>query len=266
MRIAARVSAETARAGGVDIRQFATDLEVVGESIALSPLTFQLFGGRYQGSLHATMGDRIAATIRARLMDLDVAELAAFGNAAGTVTGRLSGAATVTGEGTNLESALATARGSGTTTITDGSIRGLNLIRTVVLFFGRPDPGAEAGDDSFESLDASFSLANQVFQADALSLHSDDVDLVGTGSLTIPTKMLEGRLDLSLSESLSKQAGTDLYRYTREGNRIVLPGTIGGTLEAPRLSIDAAAAVRRGLRNEVQRRLEGLLDKFGKQP
>jgi hypothetical protein len=61
-----------------------------------------------------------------------------------------------------------------------------------------------------------------------------------------------------LSESLSAQAGTDLYRYTREGNRVVLPALIGGTLEAPRVSIDAGAAIRRGLGNELQRRLGDL--------
>jgi hypothetical protein len=38
-----------------------------------------------------------------------------------------------------------------------------------------------------------------------------------------------------------------------------LPATIRGTLDAPRVSIDAAAAVRRGLRNEVQRRLKDII-------
>ena len=61
-----------------------------------------------------------------------------------------------------------------------------------------------------------------------------------------------------LSEALSAQAGTDLLRYTREGNRVVLPATLGGTLESPRLSIDAAAALRRGIHNEIGERLKGL--------
>ena len=55
------------------------------------------------------------------------------------------------------------------------------------------------------------------------------------------------------------QAGTDLARYTREGNRIVLPAVIGGTLTSPRVTIDAGAAAKRGLRNEVQRRLKDIL-------
>jgi hypothetical protein len=50
-----------------------------------------------------------------------------------------------------------------------------------------------------------------------------------------------------------------LIRLTRDGNRVLLPATIRGTLDAPRVSIDAAAAARRGLRNEVQRRLKDIL-------
>ncbi len=109
-------------------------------------------------------------------------------------------------------------------------------------------------------MDLKFSLARQVFRADAFSMRAPDSDLVGTAALTIPTKALEGRLDLSLSEALSAQAGTDLLRYTREGKRIVLPASLGGTLAAPRLTIDAAAAVKRGLRNEVERRLKDVLE------
>jgi hypothetical protein len=42
----------------------------------------------------------------------------------------------------------------------------------------------------------------------------------------------------------------------------LLPATIGGTLGSPPVSIDAAAAVQRGLKNELQRRLGDLLDQF----
>jgi hypothetical protein len=152
----------------------------------------------------------------------------------------------------------------GTMSIAKGEIRRLNLVRTIVVFFGKPAENAPAATDTFERIDASFSLARQVFKADAFSMHSPDVDIVGSGTLAIGTEALDGALDLSLSEALSAQAGTDLRRYTREGNRIVLPARIGGTLSSPRLSIDAAAAVKRGLRNEIQRRLEGVLGGFNK--
>jgi hypothetical protein len=162
----------------------------------------------------------------------------------------------------DVGSILTAAGGQGTVSIVRGSIRHLDLVRTVVLFFGRPEPGAGRSSDTFERLDAAFTLARGVVTAQALSLHSEDADIVGGGTLALDDKTLDGRIDISLSEALTKQAGTDLARYTREGKRVVLPATIGGTLEAPRINIDAAAAVQRGLRNELQRRLGDLLDQF----
>jgi uncharacterized protein involved in outer membrane biogenesis len=263
VRIAARVSAESATAGGISVRQFATDLEVNGTRLLLSPLTFQLFGGRYQGSLTADVRNAISATLKSRLMDLDVAQIATFAGSPGSITGTLTGAGTFTGGGADFAAVLRSARGQGTASITNGSIQHLNLVRTVILFFGRPAPNAAPASDAFARLDAAFSLANQLLTASAFSLHSDDADMVGSGTLSLQSKAIDARVDISLSEALTAQAGTDLARYTREGNRIVLPATIGGTLDAPRLSIDAAAAVKRGLKNEIQRRLGGLLDQLG---
>ena len=262
-KIAAKVSAETATAGGVEVRQFATDLEVNGDRVALAPLTFQLFGGRYQGSMSAQLGKALALTIKSRLQDLDVAQLAAFGGSPNSISGTLTGAGTFSGSGADVAGVLRSARGMGTATISDGTIQRLNLVRTVVLFFGRPASDSPEGSDRFERIDADFSLANRVFRADALSMRSRDADIVGSGTLDVDSQALDGRLDLSLSEELSKQAGTDLIRFTREGNRVVLPARLGGTIASPRITIDAAAAAKRGLRNEVQRRLKGILGAFG---
>jgi len=259
-RIVARVSAETARASGVDVRQFATTLVAQGNRITLSPASFQLFGGRYQGALDidSEVG-ALRATVRAQVNDVDVAQLAAFGDVPDTISGRLSGTGTFNGRGATLGDAVAAAAGEGKVTIANGVLRRLGLVRSVVLFFGRPGADAAASSDTFDRIDATFALVHQVLAASALSLHSPDVDLVGQGTLTIPTKALDGHMDLSLSEALSAQAGTDLARYTREGNRALLPAVIDGTLDAPRVTIDAGAAVRRGLRNEVERRLKDIL-------
>lgn len=262
-RIAARISAESASAGGVEVKQFASDVQVDGDSVTMSPLTFQLFGGRYQGSLAARLGNTLTATLKSRLLDLNVAQLAEFGNAKDTITGTLSGAGTFTGSGRDFAAVLANARGNGTAKIANGTIRRLGLVRTVVVFFGKPASDAPGASDAFDSMDLQFTLANQVFRADALSLHSRDVDLVGSGTLATASKALDGKFDISLSEALSAQAGNDLQRFTREGNRVVLPANVGGTLESPRVTIDAAAAMKRGLRNEVGERLKGLLDRFG---
>jgi len=77
-------------------------------------------------------------------------------------------------------------------------------------------------------------------------------------TLNLETSALYGPIDMILSEELSAQAGTDLARYTQEGSRVVLPASMGGTLEQPRITINAAAALKRGITNEIGRRLREL--------
>jgi uncharacterized protein involved in outer membrane biogenesis len=262
-RIVAKISAAAGSAAGVIIRNMTATVTAEGERIGLDPIAFELFGGRYTGALRVTAGDTLAVTQSVRVERLDVAQLAAFGGSAGSMTGRLSGSGRFTGRGRDLTAVLASARGEGRAAIADGTIPGLSIVRTVVLFFGRPAADAPpATGERFERIAASFTVLNRVLSSSDLTLSSPDFDVAASGTLALPTRQLDLDADLVLSESLSAQAGRDLYRYTREGNRVVLPATIDGTLDRPRVGIDAAAAVKRGLRNEVERRLKGLMDRL----
>jgi hypothetical protein len=261
-RIAAALTAERGTAGGVEVSDLTADMTVDGDRVSLSPLAFGLFGGRYEGSLTARLGESIAATLQSKLQNLDVAQLAAFGGSPDTITGTLSGQGTFSAQGADVAAILASASGKGAASIVEGTIKRLNFVRTVVLFFGRPAPDTTAATDRFERMDATFSLARQVFHADSFALRSPDADITGSGTLTLGTEALDGTLTMMLSEELSAQAGTDLARFTREGKRVVLPAKLGGTLEAPRITIDASAALKRGVQNEIQRRLGGFLDRL----
>ena len=263
-RVAASISADEARAGGVIVRNFTTTLVRDGSSVSLTPLQFEAFGGRYASSIQARVGKQLSATIESKIENVDVAQLAAFGGSPDSVTGTLSGTGKFTGFGSDFSQVLRSARGTGSASIVKGSIKRLDLVRTVILFFGRPAPDAGESTDRFDQLDARFSLANRIVNAEALSLTSADADMAGSGTLNLDTDALNGRVDVTLSEALSRQAGTDLIRYTREGNRVVLPAAIGGTLKNPRLTIDVGAAAKRGLRNEVERRMKGILDGLGR--
>ena len=259
-RIVAHISAERGRASGVDVQQFATTLVAQGNRITLSPLSFQLFDGAYHGTIDIdARASELQATVRSQITNIDVAKLAAFGGEADAISGRLSGTGTFNGRGMTVGDAVANASGEGTATISNGVLPHLGLVRTVVLFFGTPAPNGGTSSDRFDRIDATFGLVRRVVAARALSLHSPDLDLVGQGTLTIPTKAMEGKFDLSLSEALSQQAGSTFARYTREGNRIVLPAIVSGTLSNPHVNIDAGAAIGRGLRNEVQERLKSIL-------
>ncbi|HEY5618592.1 MAG TPA: AsmA-like C-terminal region-containing protein [Vicinamibacterales bacterium] len=258
--VTAHISADVASAASVEARSLSTEMTLDGERVTLDPLSFELFGGTYKGALQATLGDTLEMRVTSSISGLDVAQLAAFGGVPDTITGRLSGNGTFSGRGPDVGTMLQSARGSGSASIVDGTIKRLNLIRTVVLFFGRPEPDAPPGADTFDRMQATFSLAQEVVNAQEFSMRSSDADIDGRGSLSLASKALSGTAELRLSEGLSKQAGTDLVRFTREGNRVVLPARISGSIAEPRITIDAAAAARRGLRNEAERRLRDLLN------
>ena len=149
-RVSARITAEGARAASVDVNTFSTDLLLDNERITLEPLRFNLFGGTYDGALRATVGDVLDVRLTSTVAKIDVAQLAAFGGVPDTITGLLTGNATVAGRGADLAAVLRSARGTGSASIVDGTIKRLNLVRTIVLFFGRPEPDAEAGRDGVE--------------------------------------------------------------------------------------------------------------------
>ncbi len=212
----------------------------------MSPLTFQVLGGRFQGAVDAQLGSGVTMALQARLLDVDLAQVAAAAGAGNTVTGRLSGSGSFTGSGDRMATALAAANGVGDASIVNGTFPGLNVGRTVTTFFGRPAPADTNG--AFASVTARLTLDGQDQTATALAFQSRDADIVGEATLVRGSLALSGSFDLSLSEALSEQAGADSDGYSREENRIVLPATLGGTLREPRLSIDAAAARQPGFR------------------
>jgi uncharacterized protein involved in outer membrane biogenesis len=261
IKVSAEIHADSATAAGVQIQEFDARMVLDGQRLVLSPLTFALFGGTYDGSLNARLGERMSMTLMSRVKGLNVSQIAAFGGSPDTIAGTLDGNATFSAQGADMTTALAGANGKGTISIVDGTIKRLDLVRTVVLFFGRPAPDTAAATDQFERIDATFSLARQVFRADMFSMQSRDADITGAATLALETGALDGTVDLKLSEELSAQAGRDLVRFTRDQDRVVLPARLGGTLEQPRITINAVAALRRGIQNELGERLKGL---FGK--
>ena len=71
--VTAKITAASARAGDLEVQDFAATIDSKGQRVSLTPLTFRLFGGKYDGAISATLGKTIAATIRSRITDLDVA-------------------------------------------------------------------------------------------------------------------------------------------------------------------------------------------------
>lgn len=267
MHLAVTLTAPSGTFNAYEFTDLSTTVDVVPGRVTLAPLALRAFGGRFEGRLEAGTSRPIPELqVSGRLAGVDVVALMQASGSAGGVSGRLGGTLSLAAAGTEPAALLRSGRGTIDAVITDGTLPGLDLVRTVVLAFGKPTGApVEGSGTGFSRLGGRFTMAGGTLRSDNLAMASRDLDLAGTLSLDLQSGALASRADVALSRELTAQAGTDLRRYAQEDGRVVVPATLGGTLERPSVSLDIAAATRRALGNELKRRtksfLEGLFKK-----
>jgi hypothetical protein len=179
----------------------------------------------------------------------------------GGITGQLAGTVALRAAPTGSAALTDTADGTFDLAVTNGNIPGLDMVRTLVLAFGKPSGAPPEGSGTaFSRLGGRFALAGGMLSSQNITLASRDFDMAAKGSLQLTTGALNASAEVVLSKELTDQAGTDLRRYAQEDGRVVVPATIGGTLQSPRVVPDIAAATKRAIGNEMKRRVKTFVD------
>ncbi|HEY7497483.1 MAG TPA: AsmA-like C-terminal region-containing protein [Vicinamibacterales bacterium] len=254
------------RALGVALSDLSATARVRESDALLDDLKVAAFGGRYTGSAAFRGAQKVGRyEWKGSFENLDVPRLMEFAGAAGSMTGRLSGTIALAAAGFDPAEAIRGARGSSRVVVTDGRIPGLEIVRSVILAFGKPTGDRPAGSgEAFTRIAATLAIDGPDIATKDLDFESRDFDMTGEGRFSLASQAIRFRTDVVLSRELSAQAGRDLYRLAREGERIVLPATIDGTIGSPTVFIDVQAALGRALRNKAQDELKGLFDRFRK--
>jgi uncharacterized protein involved in outer membrane biogenesis len=247
---------------GYTARDLAATMSVSPRGLSLSPLAFGMFDGTFNGRLDV---DLVGAAPQVRLQGsvahVDVADVMKDTASKGGITGRLAGSLSLAGSGADGAALLHSGHGTFTAKVTDGTLPYIDIVRPVVLAFGKPSGATPGGSgSSFSTLGGSFGIARGTLTTDNLDLEARDFSGRGRTSLQIESGAVDAHLDVLLSQELTAQSGTDLRRYAAENGRVVLPATVGGTLTHPSVFVDPAAAARRALTNEVQRKAKSLLN------
>jgi uncharacterized protein involved in outer membrane biogenesis len=266
MRLKIDLTAPAGTVAGYAFSKLAATVAITPATIALTPVSFGMFGGTFEGTMQADpQSEPLAVEGRGTIGGMDVAALAAAAGSAGAITGRLNARVSLAARGVDGATLLKTLRASAEGAVVDGNIPGLDMVRTVILAFGKPSGAPPPGSGSaFSRPGGTFQLANGTLASSNLALASRDFDLLGKLVMTVPGARLDARADVILSEELTKQAGTDLRRYAQEDGRVVLPARITGTLAQPVVTVDVAAAMGRALQNELKRRGRSLIDQLFK--
>lgn len=276
----------SATSGNLSLSDVRTTATVTADGVALDPVAFGVFDGRYEGSMRVAVGDRARYGWRGSVSGIDTAALMAFAGSPNSISGRLSGTVSLEGTGLDVERALRTARGDARIDITDGAIRGLALVRTIVLATsGRGGYVASAGSavesrgdaaeaERFSRLGVTLAFAAGVVATRDFVMMSTDTDLTGAGTIRLAN--MATRLDghVRLSKALSAKGGTDLYRYAQEDGRVTLPASVSGPIDGLSVRIDVGEAAKRAIRNRateevnkaIERNLKGGLKGLLKKP
>jgi uncharacterized protein involved in outer membrane biogenesis len=268
MNVAVSLDADRATIGSLTLEKLAGRARVTPEGVTLEPIAFGLFGGRYEGTLALSLGATPDFHLKATLSGVDMAAATRFAGSPDTITGRLSGQIDLTGRGTDAAAAMKTARGRGRVDITDGTVKNLGLVQTVVIATSMRSGAANqtAGrsrDEPFSRLGATLTLAGGSASTQDLRLESKDLLLAAAGAVRLDGSAVNLLGQVQLSEALSQQAGRDLVRYTQEQGRVTLPATITGPAQNLQVHIDVADMAKRAITNRASEEVQKALKKNG---
>lgn len=264
MRLTLDIAAPTGRLADYEFSDIAAKLESKPPRLSVNPLSLGAFGGRFEGALEvATSTSPPGIELHGKIAKIDVAQLAARAGRPGSISGRLAGTLTLTAAGADAATMVRSAHGSAAVEVTNGVIPGLEMVRTIVLAFGKPSGAPPPGSGSaFSRLAGHFTVQNGVLRSNNVTFASRDFDMGGKASLAVQSGAIDAQMDVVLSKELTAQAGTDLRRFAASDGRVIVPAHISGTLSHPTISLDLAAAMRRALDNELKRRAKSWLDEL----
>ena len=267
MNLLIGLDATAASMGSMRLDDLAAKLRLRDQQVALEPLTFGIFGGRYEGTLGVALA-RAVPSFRwnATLSGIDVGAVTRFAGQPDTITGRLSGSIDVTGQGADAVAATRTARGTARIQIADGIVKNLGLVRTIVVATSmRGDADADAGggssDEPFERLSGTLAIAGAAARSDDLLFESDNLRLTAAGLVRLDGSAVDLKGRVQLSDALTKQAGRDLVRYTSEDGRVTLPVTITGPADKLQVRVEVADLMKRAIRNRATEEVDKAIKK-----
>jgi uncharacterized protein YhdP len=261
--ITADITAKRGLLSGLQFADLTTHAVVDDTSARLDPLKVTLFGGRLDGRVtHLSGSGPARVSLAGSLAGANASDVLAWvGQPRDTVTGHLGGSVRVsaTGDATTPQAW----RGTANLVLTDGTLKGLSAVReAVVALSGRQATSGTAASTHYERIGGVFALEGSHIRCSDLAIRSPDADLNGNGTIALPNGVVDVRAQIVLSQALSADAGRDLYRYAREGDRVVLPAVVKGPIGAPSVSIDLKDAATRALKNKAEEEATSFLNKL----
>lgn len=237
------------------LHQFEAPFTIDGPRLEFAPATFSLYGGAHEGTVGVGLATHPPEwTLDSRVTGLNTRDfLAALSGRDQRVDGTASVSAVLRGR--VGEPLAKTARGHARIQLDDGVIRQFPLLA----YLNRALRLAEQSgpDTQFRRLSATLAIASGAATTDDLLLEASHVHVHAAGRIGADrTLHLEGIAAVSPERSSAAIASIHELKGLRNARgEVEIPLTIRGTLDAPAFGLDLQAAIRKGIADELRRRL-----------
>jgi uncharacterized protein involved in outer membrane biogenesis len=238
---------------------FEAPYKIEGARLIFEPTTFTLNRGTHRGGVSLDLAQTPARwSLDSRVADLDL------GDFLGALTARdprIDGTAVVQAvlHGRVGEPLDRTVQGRAHIVVADGIIRQFPLLATVNRALRLAEE--QAGDTRFERLSASLALAGGAATTSDLVLQAADIRVEAAGRIGFDRSLeLAGQAVVSPARSAAAVRSVhELSALRNADGELELPLTITGTVDNPSFNVDIKRALGKSLRNELERRLRGLI-------
>jgi AsmA protein len=247
---------------GVEAGPTTITLAVQGGRLDLGFADTAVFDGTVSGRLRLDgAADLPAGALDMRVAGVQVAPLLTGLGTADRLTGTARGTASLSSAGATVDAMLAALDGQGSVILTDGALKGINIAALVRDALATIRGGARTAENEpqqtdFAELGASFLIEDGLARTDDLRLLAPLLRLAGAGTVDIPGRAVDMRLEPRLVAALEGQGGQE------DLSGLTVPVLVRGTFDALTFTPDVAGLARNALENpgEVRRQVEGLRD------
>jgi uncharacterized protein involved in outer membrane biogenesis len=230
------------RFGAVHATNVNAKLRLEARQVIFSHVSAEMYGGSVNGELVFKLSGKTPSfATSAQVHGFDMAPLlAAFGNARGTMTGKMAGDLTLSGEIEHSSHPLAGLRGVGHVMVRNGEVPSLALNANLMRLMHFNDLGpAKADPSSFNLISTDLQLANLRIVSTKIDIDGYGVDIDGSGSVSVSGS---DELDYSGVAQITTKQGFFTNTFARMSGatlvdgKLTFPFRIGGTIENPTFS------------------------------
>ena len=233
----------------------------------MTPLQAGVLGGQFVGSVMADFRqDSPVFELQPQLTALPLGPALSLVSQQVPLTGLADIRISLRMAGIGAEDWLRSATGRGRYEVRDGSLIGMDLRELIDQDLSQVNltriARSVGGETPFKTLTGELSLAQGTLTLPDLVLSANDYGMTGLGHIDLLAQSLDYRLTVQLGERLLAQ----LPRALREASGGTLPLQLVGPIQSPRLTMDLAELLERGVQDRLRRELESRLREAVREP